>query len=287
MWDYIKTAPFYVLPQHLLSKGMYRATRWRFLPWKNLIIKLFIRYFQVDIQIAEQSEVSAYADFNEFFTRKLKAEHRPVDNTPRTIVSPVDGSISQIGEIHNNSLIQAKGKYFNLPALLAADLDTVQHFINGHFATIYLSPRDYHRIHLPVDARLIKMTYVPGDLFSVNEASSRAVDQLFARNERLICLFETEYGLMTCILVAAIFVGGMETIWAGEVTPAKVREIRSWDYSNDKGSQTKFLKGEEMARFNMGSTVILLFQEKRIEWSQGKEAGALLKMGEVIGTAND
>ena len=286
MWDYIKTAPFYILPQHLLSKAMYRLTRWRFAPWKNLIIKLFIRYFQVDMQIAEQSDVNAYANFNEFFTRKLKTEHRPVDSMPQTIVSPVDGSISQIGEILDDSILQAKGKYFSLPALLAEDSGTVRHFINGHFATIYLSPRDYHRIHLPVDARLVKMTYVPGDLFSVNEASSRAVDQLFARNERLICVYETEYGFMACILVAAIFVGGMETVWQGEVSPARVREIRSWDYASDTQSQTNFLKGEEMARFNMGSTIILLFQEKRIEWAPGKEAGRLMKMGEVIGTAN-
>ena len=286
MWDYIKTAPFYILPQHLLSKGMYRLTRWRFSAWKNLIINLFIRHFQVDMQIAEQSEVSAYPNFNEFFTRKLKSEHRPIANLPLTIVSPVDGSISQIGEIRDDSILQAKGKFFNLPALLAKDSNTVQHFINGHFATIYLSPRDYHRIHLPVDARLIKMTYVPGDLFSVNEASSRAVDQLFARNERLICLFETEYGLMACILVAAIFVGGMETVWHGEVSPMKVREIRSWDYNTDSMSQTSFLKGEEMARFNMGSTAILLFEEKRIHWSKDIEARTSVKMGEVIGSAN-
>ena len=238
------------------------------------------------MQIAEHSEVSAYANFNEFFTRKLKSEHRPIDKMPLTIVSPVDGSVSQIGEISDDSILQAKGKYFSLPALLAGDPDSVQHFINGHFATIYLSPRDYHRIHLPVDSRLIKMTYVPGDLFSVNEASSRAVDQLFARNERLICLFETEYGLMACILVAAIFVGGMETVWQGEVSPAKVREIRSWDYNTDSMSQTSFLMGEEMARFNMGSTVILLFEEKRIQWSKGIEVGASVKMGEAIGSAN-
>ena len=286
MWDYIKTAPFYILPQHLLSKGMYRLTRWRFSAWKNLIINLFIRHFQVDMQIAEQSEVSAYSNFNEFFTRKLKSEHRPIANLPLAIVSPVDGSISQIGEIRDDSILQAKGKFFNLPALLAKDSNTVQHFINGHFATIYLSPRDYHRIHLPIDARLIKMTYVPGDLFSVNETSSRAVDQLFARNERLICLFETEYGLMACILVAAIFVGGMETVWQGEVSPMKVREIRIWDYNTDSMSQTSFLKGEEMARFNMGSTVILLFEEKRIHWSKNMEARTSVKMGEVIGSAN-
>jgi phosphatidylserine decarboxylase len=170
---------------------------------------------------------------------------------------------------------------------LANDEDAVRRFKNGSFSTLYLSPRDYHRIHMAVDASLVKMIYVPGDLFSVNEATTRAVDQLFARNERLICLFETEFGLMATILVGAIFVGSMETVWQGEITPAKTRELCIWNYDSNSVQQTNYVKGEEIARFNMGSTVILLFEQNRISWSELIHVGDAVQMGQLLarGTA--
>lgn len=286
MWNYFKTLPQYVLPQHFLSRCMYRIARWRWMPWKNFVIRTFILHYQVDMRIAEQSDPNSYASFNEFFTRSLLTSERPIDETALSIASPVDGSISQIGSIDKDAILQAKGKCFSLQALLANDTSAVEVFSSGSFATIYLSPRDYHRIHLPVNAELLKMTYVPGDLFSVNEATSESVDQLFARNERLICLFKTDFGLMAAILVGAIFVGGMETVWQGEITPARPRELRVWDYDPASATRTGFTKGEEMARFNMGSTVILLFEPGRINWSETLQAGSSVKMGQLIGTAN-
>ncbi len=284
MWDHIKTLPQYILPQHWLSSCMYRATRWRWPVWKDFIIGQIIRIYDVDMQIAEQSDPRSFSSFNEFFTRALKKSERPVDTTAHSICSPVDGAISQIGSIGEDVILQAKDKYFSLNSLLANDTNAATQFANGRFATIYLSPRDYHRIHLPIEGKLLKMTYVPGDLFSVNEATSKAVDNLFARNERLICLFETELGLMAVIFVGAIFVGGMETVWQGEVTPAAKREIRIWDYSNSSNIKTNFSKGEEIGRFNMGSTVVLLHEKSGIEWSETLQAGATIQMGQLIGS---
>jgi len=274
-----------MIPQHWLSQCMYRIARWRCPHWKNFIIQHFIRHYQVDMQIAEQSDPRSYRNFNEFFTRSLLSSERPVDASPVSIVSPVDGSVSQLGRIDGDTILQAKGKYFSLHSLLANDKDTSDQFVGGGFATIYLSPRDYHRIHIPVDARLIKMTYVPGDLFSVNEATSKAVDRLFARNERLICLFETQFGLLATILVGAIFVGSMETVWQGEITPVRPRRLRVWNYGPASNSQTNFNKGEEIARFNMGSTVILLFEPERMAWSEPLQSGSKVRMGQLIGTA--
>lgn len=239
------------------------------------------------MRIAEQSDPDSYASFNEFFTRSLVSGERPIDDTVFSIVSPVDGSISQIGSIDKDAILQAKGKNFSLQALLANDTGSVDRFSNGSFATIYLSPRDYHRIHLAVNADLLKMTYVPGDLFSVNEATSESVNQLFARNERLICLFMTEFGLMATILVGAIFVGGMETVWQGQITPARPRELRVWEYASAATARTGYAKGEEMARFTMGSTVILLFEPGRIYWSAALHPGSTVKMGQLIGYGNN
>ncbi len=284
MWNHINIFLQTVLPQHGLSRCMHRIARWRWAPWKNFITRIFIRYYQVDMQIAEQSDPRSYGNFNEFFSRRLKKNERPIDNNPASIVSPVDASVSQIGQVDKDVVLQAKGKYFSLRALLANDEKAVDHFNNGSFATLYLSPRDYHRIHLPVKGELLKMTYVPGDLFSVNEATSKAVDQLFARNERVICLFDTEFGLMATILVGAIFVGSMETVWQGEITPTKRRELSVWDYSPGSKAQTSFTRGEEIARFNMGSTVILLFEQSRMHWSAALQPGSKVEMGQLIGT---
>ena len=284
-WDFIKTSPQYVLPQHLLSACMYKVTRWQWSPLKNIIIRLFIRHYQVDMAIAERETAESYLSFNDFFTRALHHSSRPVDQSKTGIVSPVDGSVSQAGTIVDNQLVQAKGKLFSLEALLANDQDTSKFFSAGSFATIYLSPRDYHRIHMPVRGTLRKMTYVPGDLFSVNESTSKTVDRLFARNERLICLFDTEFGQMACILVGAIFVGGMETVWQGEISPSNSREIRSWDYQDSDSIKLAYEKGDELGRFNMGSTVIMLFEKNKIRWNDIVNEGQQIKMGQLIASA--
>jgi phosphatidylserine decarboxylase len=285
MWDFIKTAPQYILPQHFLSACMYRVARCRCQLWKKWAIRIFIRHYKVDMAIAERPDPDAYSSFNEFFTRSLKSDQRPVVDSPLAIASPVDGCVSQVGGIREHALLQAKGRDFSLDALLVNHSSSIKRFANGSFATIYLSPRDYHRIHMPLDANLLKMTYVPGDLFSVNDSTSQVVDQLFARNERLICLYETRFGLMAVILVGAIFVGGMETVWHGEITPAKPGELRCWDYDENTSTQTSFVKGEELGRFNMGSTVILLFEENRVSWSENMYVGNKVQMGQQIGTA--
>jgi len=266
---------------------MYHLARWRWAPWKNLITRIFIQYYQVDMRIAEQSDPRSYASFNAFFSRCLKKSERPIDDSPVSVISPVDASISQIGKIDEDVLLQAKGKHFSLRTLLANDAQATERFNNGSFATLYLSPRDYHRIHLPVKGELRKMIYVPGDLFSVNETTSKAVDQLFARNERVICLFDTEFGLMATILVGAIFVGSMETVWQGEITPAVPRKLRVWDYTSGSDTRTSFAKGEEIGRFNMGSTVILLFEPQRVHWSAALHAGSKVEMGQLIGNSAD
>ncbi|NKB37413.1 MAG: phosphatidylserine decarboxylase [Gammaproteobacteria bacterium] len=286
-WDFIKSSPQYLLPQHLLSAWMYRAARWHWTPFKNTLIRLFVRHYRVDMSIAEKRETGSYHSFNEFFTRALQPSSRPVDQTQGGVVSPVDGSVSQFGMIVDDHLVQAKGKLFSLDALLANDRATIRSFSAGSFATIYLSPRDYHRIHLPVDATLRKMTYVPGDLFSVNESTSKSVDQLFARNERVICLFDTEFGSMACILVGAIFVGGMETVWHGEISPSLNREIQNWVYEDPGSIKLNYEKGEELGRFNMGSTVILLFEKNKICWDEVVSKNKKLEMGQLIAAAID
>ena len=285
LWDKIKTSPQYVLPQHWLSARAYSVTRWRWAPFKNFLIRVFVKIYRVDLQIAERKQAELYDSFNDFFTRSLQASARPVNADSQGLVSPVDGKVSQLGSIVNDQLLQAKSRYFSLNALLADDEELITRFSGGLFSTIYLSPTDYHRIHFPVTAELKRMIYVPGDLFSVNDSTTRAVDKLFARNERVICLFDTELGHMACILVGAIFVGGMETVWHGEITPARSRECQNWEYGDDEKQGCQYQKGEELGRFNMGSTVILLFEKDRVQWSQDFQVGSQVQMGQLIGTA--
>ena len=264
---------------------MYRASRWQWTPLKDFLIRVFVAIYKVDLKIAERNQPELYSSFNDFFTRSLLASARPVDSGIGKLVSPVDGRISQLGNISGDQLMQAKTKQFSLRALLADDEKASAQFSDGLFSTIYLSPRDYHRIHFPLAARLERMIYVPGDLFSVNESTSKTVDQLFARNERVICLFDTEFGHMACILVGAIFVGGMETVWHGEITPARDRVCQHWEYADSEKPDLDFDRGEELGRFNMGSTVILLFEKDRIRWSEQLRVGAQVHMGQEIGSA--
>lgn len=219
-----------------------------------------------------------YDHFNDFFTRALKPGAREIDPADSGIISPVDGVISQLGDIIDGDLYQAKNHYYSLDALLAHDKMLAEQFRDGVFATLYLSPGDYHRIHMPVDGRLVRTIYVPGRLFAVNAHTTRVVSGLFARNERIICLFETPAGPMALVMIGAINVGSMQTVWAGEMTPATWRIIQGQDYSKEKDA-IRLSKGEEMGRFNMGSTVILLFAKGRVTLRPHLRADGAARMG--------
>ena len=253
--DMIKVAPQYVIPQHLLSKAMHWFMQIE-QPWiKNTTTKLMVKAFDINVSEAENEDLEAYQHFNAFFTRSLKPEARPIDEDHNAWCSPVDGIVSQSQSINGNQLIQAKCHEYELEALLGGDIEYAKQFINGDSAVIYLSPKDYHRIHCPTNATLNSMTYVPGDLFAVNPATVRNVEGLFARNERLIIRFENEHGNFCLIMVGAIFVGSMETVWEGKITPDYLPVIKHWNYTDQ---HLTFQKGDEIGRFNMGSTVILL-----------------------------
>jgi len=274
----------YILPHHLLTWCVRGITRIRFAPFKNNAIKLFIRAFKVDMSIAQEPDACAYPDFNSFFTRPLKNDARPIANNPGEIACPVDGAISQLGEISDDGRIfQAKGHDYSLEELLGGSKEMAALFKNGSFATIYLSPKDYHRIHMPLQGKLQEMVYIPGRLFSVSKFASEQVSRLFARNERLVNLFETEAGPMAMIMVGALNVAGMETVWAGNI-PDKVNwEIKKWSYrDNSVEKAIELAHGEEMGRFNMGSTVILLYSKDRIQWNSTLSAECPVQMGQLL-----
>jgi len=244
----------YLIPQHLLSNLMHRFARLEIVWLKNTFLRWFVKKYDVNLSEAERDNIEDYCHVNDFFTRSLKSSARILSDA--NIVSPVDGIVSHAGVIHSSQILQAKGHYFSVQQLLA-DESSVQ-FENGQFTTIYLSPKDYHRIHMPFDGQLKSMKYIPGDLFSVNQQTVEAVDGLFARNERLVCNFDTIFGKASVVLVGAIFVGSMETVWQGKVTPPYAKVVRFYDYSDKAFSLSK---GDELGRFNMGSTVIMLLPE--------------------------
>jgi phosphatidylserine decarboxylase len=274
----------YLLPHHLLSSLMRRITRVEWPAFKNFLINQAIHWYRVDMQEALESDPGRYRSFNEFFTRALNPDARPVDVSAEAITSPADGTLSQAGDIEEGYLFQAKGHDYSLLDLLGGDIEWSRRFDEGGFATVYLSPRDYHRVHMPYGGVLKKMIHVPGRLFSVNDITTRQVPGLFARNERVVCLFETDLGPMAVILVGAIFVASIETVWAGTVTPVS-RQVSSWHYQSEPTIQeVQLSKGEELGRFNMGSTVILLFGRERIEWLEDLEPGQSLRLGERLAT---
>ena len=278
--DYIKALPLYCLPQHGLTAIVYKLTRIENKVWKNNLIKVFIKLFKVDMQQAISPSEEDYSCFNAFFTRHLKPDARNWQKDKNNILSPVDGAVSQIGKINKDKLIQAKGFDYSLEQLLANDEDAVDRFQDGSFTTLYLSPKDYHRIHMPISGKLIKTIFVPGDLFSVNNASVRTINNLFARNERFMSLFETELGLMAQIMVGAMFVGSMETVFAGQITPTKHREITVKEYQENPITLNQ---AEEFGHFNMGSTVILLFEKDKITWEGELKEDDPIQVGQLIG----
>lgn len=280
------TGPFsvgvqHVLPQHAMTALVHRLTRCRTAWVKNLLIANFCRLYRIDVAEAEETEDTAYPTFNDFFTRALRPGARPVDPDPEALLSPVDGCVSQIGRIRDGLLLQAKAHEYSVAALLGgADADAAR-FSDGSFATLYLAPHNYHRVHMPCAARLLHMRYVPGRLFSVNEAGVAGIDNLFARNERVVCEFEGP-GYMVMCLVGALFVGSMETVWHGAVTPARTRAITEFAYRGD-ATPRELPRGAEMGRFNMGSTVILLFEPGQVAWDRELVPGAEVRVGRRIG----
>lgn len=275
----------HLLPQHGISRLVLAATRSSAPAFKNALIKLFVRGFKPDMSDAVVTEPTAYASFNEFFTRALKPGTRPVDPDARAIVSPVDGTVSEAGVLTSDRILQAKGHDYTLRALLAGNEAWERTFLGGTFATIYLAPYNYHRIHMALDGVLRETFYVPGRLFSVNRTTAQLVPGLFSRNERVFCGFEAPGMPWAIILVGALNVGSMATVWHGDVTPRKHREVTALPVT-DVLAPTSLVKGDEMARFNMGSTIILLFPPGVAEWQSSLVAGRVVRMGERIGTLN-
>lgn len=280
--DYLFALPQYLLPAHAISRLVLRVTRCR-IPWlKNGLMKWFIRRFNVDMSEAEQPDYEQFDSFNAFFTRRLKSSARPLAQGERIIACPVDGAVSQVGRIHGDTLFQAKGHDYSATALLGGDASLAAQFQEGYFATLYLSPRDYHRIHMPLSGTLQQTVYVPGRLFSVNPATVRCIPGLFARNERVVAVFETAYGLMALVLVGAINVGCIETVWHGVITPPHRSGVERWV---PPAQQVYTLeKGEEMGRFNMGSTVVCLFANPDIAFDPAIVPAAAIRMGGKLAT---
>ena len=275
--DRIKSWPLYLLPHHLVSRVVYKLTRIesRFVP---AAIRQFAKLFDINLAEASHSEPDHYKTFNQFFTRTLKDGAREISSAAHQFCSPVDGRVSQLGAINDGTIVQAKGHSFTVADLLGARPEDVSPFTNGSFATLYLSPRDYHRIHMPLSGDLCSMHYIPGRLFSVAPHTVRVVPRLFARNERVVTIFNTDAGKVAMVLVGAINVAAIETVWAGLITPPTQTQIIYKDY---EASSCKLQKGEEMGRFNMGSTVILLMQNG--SFRADLNAGDPVQMGQFLG----
>ncbi len=269
----------YLLPQHALSRLVLAATRVR-VPWfKNWTIRGFLRLYTVDMSEAAESDPYRYGSFNEFFTRALKHAARPIASSHDAIACPVDGRVSESGTIDGDRLLQAKGRNYRLRELLA-EQPWASRFEGGSFATIYLAPFNSHRVHMPLRGELQETVYVPGRLFSVNAVTARHVPGLFARNERVLTLFDTEFGQFALVLVGALNVGSMATVWAGDITPAARRAV-----TRLPATRTTLEKGAELGRFNMGSTVVLLFEPNRARWQAGVHAGSVVRLGQSLGGA--
>ena len=270
----------HIIPQHLLSRAMHKLTRIK-APWlKNAVIKNFIKLYKIDMTDYGSKTQDDFASFNKFFTRPLIDGARTIENAGEKLASPVDGTLSQCGLMKEGKLIQAKGMHYSARRLLD-NAEWASHYMYGNFCTIYLAPNNYHRIHMPCDGKLTKMSYIPGKLFSVNLTTADNVDALFARNERVVCEFDTQHGQLIMVLVGAVFVGSIETIWAGEITPARPRTGFTKTYADESLS---FARGEEMGRFNMGSTVILLSDNPNMRFDS---AVTVVQLGEAIATVTE
>lgn len=276
--DWCKAAPLAVLPHHAVSRVVYWLTR-REGRLVTPVIKRFIALFNVDMNDAVEPDIRTYSTFNAFFTRALNTEARPIAAGDNEIACPADGRISAIGPITDGQVLQAKGKDYSLAALLGDD-QLATDFANGSFITVYLSPRDYHRLHMPIDGTLVSQTHVPGRLYSVAPHTVRTIDGIFAKNERVVAVFNTPKGRMALVLVGAINVAAIETVWHGLVTPPAGKKINHWTYEND--TAVSLTRGEEMGRFNMGSTIIAVF-EQPVRWRHDMNEGDAVRMGQFMG----
>lgn len=270
----------HITPQKTLSRAIGRIAECENRWVKNTFISQFVKKYQVDMSEAINSDPLSYRNFNDFFTRAIRPELRPICDQDDGIACPADGAISQLGNIEYGILFQAKGHNYSLTDLLGGDASLSNQFLGGSFATVYLSPKDYHRVHMPLTGRLTKMIHIPGKLFSVNKVTAEQIPNVFARNERTVCLFDTEAGPMAVILVGAMIVASIETIWAGQVTPFN-KQVVTWDYGALNNIELK--KGEEMGRFKLGSTAIILFGKDTINWEESLQAETPTKMGMHFG----
>lgn len=255
----------FLLPQHFISRLIGKLARCRCVRLKNILISLFIKRYKVDMSSAKNPDYRSYQTFNDFFTRELKPELRPIIQHPKAIACPVDGVVSQASRIKQGRIFQAKGHYFNLVELLGGSEGRSLPFWNGVYSTVYLAPKDYHRVHMPYMGTLEEMIYIPGKLFSVNPTTTSAISGLFAKNERVVCIFSTEIGPMAVIMVGAMIVAGIETSWTGLVAPGNSREIQIQRYD---GKQIMLNKGDELGKFMLGSTVIVLFANEGVRWAE-------------------
>ncbi|SDI46317.1 phosphatidylserine decarboxylase [Ferrimonas sediminum] len=283
--DKLKVNLQYILPKHAVSRlvGSFAASEAG--PLTQAFIKWFIKRYNINMDEALHSDPKAFKTFNDFFTRELKPGLRPIAEGDKVVVQPVDGAVSQAGPIEGGRLFQAKGHDYSLHTLLAGTSEDEAKFHDGQFTTVYLSPTDYHRIHMPMTGTLRKMIYIPGDLFSVNPLTTAHVPGLFARNERVVTIFDTDHGPMAMVLVGATIVASIETVWAGTVTPPTGPQVFSWDYPAEGDNAIVLNKGDELGRFKLGSTIIALFGKEMLEqFDDNFEPGASTRLGQPMAT---
>jgi phosphatidylserine decarboxylase len=281
--DRTAVLPQYLLPKKLLTEIAGKLASAEAGQLTTSVIRWFVGRYGVNMAEAANPDIASYKSFNEFFTRPLRADARPLADA--AFLSPVDGAVSQLGAIDRDQIFQAKGHRYSTTALVGGDSELAARFENGSFATLYLSPRDYHRIHMPCDGKLTRMIYVPGALFSVNPTTARGVPGLFARNERVVCVFESAFGQFVLTLVGATIVGSMATVWHGVVNPPRHGVVREWRYDGDNAVNLK--KGEEMGRFLLGSTVVMLFPKNTLRFNPAWTATSSIRMGEAMASQAD
>ncbi|MDD5335228.1 MAG: archaetidylserine decarboxylase [Rhodoferax sp.] len=277
MSDRLAVLPQYLLPKHALTTLAGRIARARGGRLTTRLIAWFVRHYQVNMGEAANPDIASYATFNDFFTRALQEGARPLSSAD--LICPVDGAISQFGAMARDQILQAKGHHYSSTALVGGDAAFAALFDDGSFATLYLSPKDYHRVHMPCDGRLTRMIHVPGDLFSVNPTTARGVPGLFARNERVVCVFESGHGPWVLVLVGATIVGSMATVWHGVVNSQRSGQLREWRY-DDRSVQLR--QGQEMGRFLLGSTVVMLFPKGPLQFNPAWASGGAIRLGEVM-----
>lgn len=277
MSNRLAVAPQYLSPKRLLTQFAGKLADLHGGALTRAVIRKFVAHYGVDMSEAADPRIESYRSFNDFFTRALREGARPIADS--ALVCPVDGAISQFGPIEQDQIFQAKGHSYSTRALVGGDQALAHQFDHGHFATLYLAPKDYHRIHMPCDGRLIRMIYVPGDLFSVNPLTARHVPNLFARNERVVCVFDTTYGPFVNVLVGATIVGSVATVWHGVVNPPRTREMREWRYDRE---DITLAKGAEMGRFLLGSTVVMLFPKNVVTFAADWAPTRPVRLGEPM-----